>query len=513
MKLINIIKRIFFIIKYWLVSKEVPKILRTLENALMVDSSRPTNSTSDLGLAPTTTYTINFISIFMNHIATKNDWVHSADDNYLEIEERVVKNFIVAFQKGKCRNLDDYIAWYMPKIMDKPPKLTNENIKHKNALTRNYGQLSKIAELLQYAFSREGMDINSIFEEKYPYHNIIYTPNLNDFMSTLLEAYAQVINDINSFSEKYSIPLDEGQKLLCFYNIANFYIHNLAMKGKAVPMKKRRELFWAVSALHPVQDRLIDEFELTKQELNSITDALNSNIDYSLVSERIKPLIHLINIVYSHLPASKHKRLQNILNNLQRIQIDSMLQKKKNANSLSENDLLSISFTKGGYAFALFAYVINGELDSYEFEHFFSMGAIFQLMDDLHDLEDDLLQGSDTIFTRDVRNNKKIDATLYGLMEMQRTFETRCGLPEKLEFPLIVKMLANLGFRYDTFRFSSMQSDYLSDNFFLRLKETLPFDTVSTVEFYKNSVKDENLDNFGFIIEDLQKLIQSLSTQ
>lgn len=505
---LNIKKRI----KLWFVAREVPKVLDSFEHSLKNKRlSCRNNLKSKIG--EPASYTTEYVSTIISHIYSDGKWEIKSKENYKETEKAITSNFIKSFNEGKDKNIIDFLPWYMPKVTKKPPekKESSINLRAGDFLTHDYGQLSKIADLLQYAFSSNGSNLEWLFRETYSEEWSLYTPALSDFADALLEAYTQVITDIDAFSKKNNVPMTEQQKLLCFYNIANFYIHNLAMTGIAVPKKNQRELFWAVSSLHPVQDKLIDENSLTKDELESISEALSLG-KTSSSSSRIKPLINLIEIVYKHLPLKKHKDLRTILLSLQEIQVASRKQ-KQDFDTISEEELLRISFTKGGYAFALFAYVINKKLSIDEFRHFFGMGAIFQLMDDIHDVEDDLSEGMDTIFTRQINDGKKLDNAIYGLMEMQRSFESNFGLLPSLRFPSIIRLLESFGFRYDTFRFTSMQSNNISSNFFEQLKEHFSFDVEGTVNFYKNTKTHERLEVFGLVIKDLQQLIKSLKNK
>ena len=66
---------------------------------------------------------------------------------------------------------------------------------------------------------------------------------------------------------------------------------------------------------------------------------------------------------------------------------------------MTDDDILPISFFKGGSAVLAYAFLVKGNLSKEEMEFSFEYGVFLQLLDDLQDTIEDKVEGHQTIFS------------------------------------------------------------------------------------------------------------------
>jgi hypothetical protein len=104
-------------------------------------------------------------------------------------------------------------------------------------------------------------------------------------------------------------------------------------------------------------------------------------------------------------------------------QEDSIAQQRNG--SLSDADLLRLSFAKGGTSVLADAALARGWMTDEESEVSFEWGALLQLGDDLQDVRDDLRRGSLTLFTRAVEQGEPLDGAVLQLLSFCEIVATR----------------------------------------------------------------------------------------
>jgi len=289
----------------------------------------------------------------------------------------------------------------------------------------------------------------------------------------------------------------------------NLLLHYFVIKGKVKLNKKERELIYTLSALHPVQDDYVDNANnVCQKTLHALTKKLQGETVANIPDKRAQKIFDLVDIIYKHYPPRKHKNLVTIFSQLNIWQIKSQEQKKNKIEDISK--ILEISFMKGGYAFAFYGYVVNGSLDILQFKHFFAMGAIFQLMDDLHDLKDDINSNTTTIWTYYNSINKKLDIPMKGFLAIQEKFENITNTKNNFKYPALVRLIELVGVRYDTFRFYCLQKDFFSDKFNSLIQQQFPFDISKTVSFFSKTREHEDVNLYLKKISELDKIIEKL---
>jgi membrane protein DedA with SNARE-associated domain len=490
-----------------LIWHHVPRMLDALDGAIRSRSFR-TSSSARERFGPAIQDVIDYLSHFTNSIFTIGQSSRSTHFDPSTDAEASVKELRNAFHCGVNNDIQDSIDWLFPNTDPPPVDVMMVTAEAFSSLQQpsKYGQLNKVAWLLQYLLKADGSTPSSVFDEYMGKVSRLPCPHLHDLVRFVLTNQKMLIDDIRRLSRLHSVPMSAESELLCFYNLANMLIHYIALTGRAVPSFRERELFWAISALHPVQDQYVDEGNADPHTLEVMTDRLRgSSTNRPAIDGSALPIFRLIDIVYDVLPPKQNPLLVHIFLSLQEAQIESL--KQIGQCQMDQEELLEITFRKGGYAFALFGYVVRGHLSPEEFRHFFGMGCVFQLMDDIHDVSDDLQSGSDTIFTRLVKNGRPLDEGLFGLFEVQRTLDETTSLISSFRYPSIVRAMEQIGFRYDTFRFMCIQNEYISDKTWCSIKRQIPFSLDSTLEFYCNTSAHEQLDVYRMLIVELLETV------
>lgn len=308
----------------------------------------------------------------------------------------------------------------------------------------------------------------------------------------------QAANDIRRFSAKHQLNFMNDGEIRCLYNILNLYIHFLAVHGRVELTMEEREVIFAAAALHPLQDDYIDEVGPTKQIIEAISEKLKGN-PTSYMDEKAKGIYDLIDVIYSKYPIKDNPMLVIIFSKLHEFQCMSEAQR---SSDLSEEDLLHITFMKGGYAFAFFGYMATGTMSIQQFNHFFNMGAIFQILDDFHDIEDDLESGSTTVWTRRVLLGENLDKVLNATIGIQQYYEDNTDRVPDFLHPVLMRRFELFGIRYDIFRFFTMNQAYFTDEYIKSFDDCFPFPLDSPKKFYNSTRPYETLDTFLNILEE-----------
>lgn len=308
----------------------------------------------------------------------KSESSYKACSNMRDEASRIVKIFTQAYLEGSKHNTDERIheiEFFFP----------SQEEEFSDCLEDIMSKISKtITEAPEKAFSNKVLMLNLLLKA------VSFKPRPIHFILFVLVQLRRAIKDMHNLMQHIGVTLGAEGESKCVYNMMNLYLHFLILNGKIVLTKDERQLIAAVSALHPLQDDYIDKENLTREVLDIITFKLqgyefnfSQGCKSNYLEKRFNGILKLIDIIYSHYPINHHPDLVYIFCELQRWQCKSLQQKV----GCTLTELLQISFMKGGYAFALFGYIALGKMSPSQFGYFFSMGAIFQLLDDLKDYE------------------------------------------------------------------------------------------------------------------------------
>lgn len=322
----------------------------------------------------------------------------------------------------------------------------------------------------------------------------------------------QALEDCRQFPSLYNFTFQRDGEVRALYNLLNLYLHYVTFHNTMHITKKMRKVYFAASALHPLQDDLLDEGTPSELAMTAIERAVKGEplqMEHSAFSVEEKTagsIIELIAAIYQVYPIKKHGGLKEIFTALHAWQLQS---KKQSTNNLSDEELLEISFKKGGYAFAFFGYLVTGRAPLEEFNHFYVMGAIFQLLDDLHDLPEDLDSESMTVWTRAFHQGEWADGPMNGIISLQHFFDTETRAVESFTNPGFLRRIEGFGIRYDIFRFYSMNKAYFSPAFTAEFESVFPVNTAKSAGMFQHLQEEEGAELFKQVTSSVRTIIKT----
>lgn len=172
---------------------------------------------------------------------------------------------------------------------------------------------------------------------------------------------------------------------------------------------------YAYSMLYPYTDNLLDSLDIDLQEKDKFNHKLTKTlkgekqIPSNAHENRVFALFQDIEFQYNR--ADFSQVYESILL-IQEAQIKSLKQDQNT--TMTDDDILPISFFKGGSSVLADAFLVKGNLSKEEMEFSFEYGAFLQLLDDLQDTIEDKIEGHQTIFS--INDKVDLDKNIYKLI-------------------------------------------------------------------------------------------------
>ncbi|GAA0352075.1 hypothetical protein GCM10008932_01330 [Alkalibacterium iburiense] len=169
---------------------------------------------------------------------------------------------------------------------------------------------------------------------------------------------------------------------------------------------------YAYSLLYPYTDNLLDNSEIRLSDKEAFNDGLRQSLKQLPIHSTNKTearIYDLVKMIHTDFPIEDYPDVCESIILIHKAQIESM--KQHTPLSLSRNDLLRISFFKGGTSVLADAYLIKGKLTYEEMFFSFQYGAFLQLLDDLQDKAEDERESSQTLFTN-LKTGEKADSEI-----------------------------------------------------------------------------------------------------
>ncbi|WP_423189321.1 hypothetical protein ACO1PF_12145 [Alkalibacterium sp. f15] len=270
---------------------------------------------------------------------------------------------------------------------------------------------------------------NNLLDELEP-----YLPEIKDQIESRTETSSPDLQEVKSLLVEFLQEIDK-RELLFDQPFLNYFISQGYMDvAEAFLLRARKEdsrlidqeifqalrnvwimnslqLYWdislelttpmyAYSMLYPYTDNLLDDPDIsdrTKYEFNQRLAAVLSG--ETVVSTQIieKRIFSLVEQIKSHYPEDTHPEVTESIQLIHRAQVESLLQGK--SEPLTEEEILTVSFFKGGTSVLADAYLIKGSLTKNEMDFAFQYGALLQLLDDLQDKKEDEKNLDQTLFS------------------------------------------------------------------------------------------------------------------
>lgn len=179
------------------------------------------------------------------------------------------------------------------------------------------------------------------------------------------------------------------------------------------------------SLLYPYSDNYLDQRAITHDDKVRFSRRFRARLRGEALhaaDSHESSVWEMVRLIEGEFPRARFPQVYDSLLAIHAAQEESLRQ-LESCGSLEERELLRISCAKGGASVLADAFLVRGTLSTEEFEFGFMWGVLLQLGDDLQDVHEDLERGSDTIFTRAIRNRQPLDA----LVDQLLNFSERAG--------------------------------------------------------------------------------------
>jgi hypothetical protein len=168
-----------------------------------------------------------------------------------------------------------------------------------------------------------------------------------------------------------------------------------------LPVRLTPSIF-AYSLLYPYSDNYLDDPKVPL----GVKMTFNRRFYRRLLGETVQPenereavICSLVGMIEGEFSRAKLPQVYESLLAIFAAQMRSLEQARLRIDLLPE-EVLQISFEKGGTSVLADGYLVAGQLTDAQAEFMFGYGAFTQLMDDLEDVQSDLASGSLTLFTQ-----------------------------------------------------------------------------------------------------------------
>jgi hypothetical protein len=205
-----------------------------------------------------------------------------------------------------------------------------------------------------------------------------------------------------------------------FQALRNLWIVNSMQVTFGLPICVSPSGF-AYSLLYTYTDNFLDSEVIPRYEKEAFSNIFARRLagfdvpEVSPMLAKVSPLVKLIETEYPH---DLFPEVYLSLLAIHRAQQESVQQQVGDQHIVGP-DILTISVEKGGTSVVADAYLAKGRLTLAETEFAFSYGVFLQFVDDLQDVKEDLIEGSETLFTHAVTAGT-LDATTNRLLRYLR---------------------------------------------------------------------------------------------
>ena len=172
------------------------------------------------------------------------------------------------------------------------------------------------------------------------------------------------------------------------------------------------------SLLYPYSDNYLDDGRTSNEQKLEFSARFRDRLCGLEITPRDRheaAVWAMVALIESQYPRRKYPRVYECLLAIHQAQENSIAQSKR-GRRLSDVELLRLSCAKGGTSVLADACLSHGSLTDQEARFAFNWGVLLQLGDDLQDVQEDLKQGSSTLFSKSVREGIPLDALVQQLL-------------------------------------------------------------------------------------------------
>jgi hypothetical protein len=215
-----------------------------------------------------------------------------------------------------------------------------------------------------------------------------------------------------SFFEKARLFDPRLKKEEIYQAMRNVWI----MNGLQMLLGKKVEItpsIMAYSLLYPYSDNILDDAELSHADKVAFSKrferrlAGQGTMDTSYREKKISELVGMIEEQY---PRALYPEVHGSLMAIHHAQTQSLRLSCREAD-LTDEEILRISFDKGGCSVLADGFLVAGRLTEEISRFFFGYGVWLQLADDIQDISEDIQNETRTLFSADRDQQKRVRLT------------------------------------------------------------------------------------------------------
>lgn len=279
--------------------------------------------------------------------------------------------------------------------------------------------------------------------------------------ASFLQITQMFIKDARAFDKKMSLA-DIGQAM------RNVWIFILLEKMFMLPLRYHKAIF-AYSMLYPYTDNFLDDEFISlhdKQAFNTwFTKRLQGETNL-YVDDKVKHIHQLVEMIEEVFPRSQYEAVYEALLLIQQGQIKSLLQ----IQNLDKEIIEHISIEKGAASVVADGMLIQGYMDTTQYQFCIEYGYMLQIADDIQDQKDDAMIQHHTLASILTTKKEREDLANQLLQYIQDVLSQRCPNKEQLVQLCSIQNCTQL-------LISSIlkQPDLYSAAYIRQLKQHMPF--------------------------------------
>jgi hypothetical protein len=223
--------------------------------------------------------------------------------------------------------------------------------------------------------------------------------------------------------------------------LRNVWIANSIQHLSDIPIISTDPVF-AYSMLYPYTDNLLDDAAIDHLQKQQFNRRFRKRLDGQMTEPENTleaTIFRLVSLIEQRYPRKDFPGVYQSLLAIHSGQEKSILLNGKGCSSL--NDITRISFEKGGTSVLADGYLVSGNLNYEEAEFMMGYGIFLQLLDDLQDVQDDLKEHQNTIFTYFHKHGRVLDKPTVQMMDfiLKIIAFGEIIFPEKKDFLKIIQ--------------------------------------------------------------------------
>lgn len=201
------------------------------------------------------------------------------------------------------------------------------------------------------------------------------------------------------------------------------------------------------SLLYPYSDNYLDCTDVSARAKLHFCERFRARLrghKPSALDQREAAIWALVEMIEGQFPRSRYPQVFDSLLAIHQAQEESIAQ-LEGSGLCTETEVLRISCAKGGTSVLADACLAHGWLNAEESQFAFQWGVLLQLGDDLQDVREDWLRGSNTLFTRAVAQGIPLDALVRQLLSFSE--RVAAGMDSLPNASPILKNLMKMSWR------------------------------------------------------------------